>query len=151
MSNKFGKIQKNAYKFEMDKIYQNMTPEQYREGIKTAVKNAISDLEKEYMKELKRMQDEYNSVIQESVMIAMDTLAVEMIYELGNVLECYKDEPEYLDQKIDIVQNIYEQAITSIEKYASYKNDNQAQKAFQKKKKMIRKIFGIYGDELDKI
>ena len=75
----------------------------------------------------------------------MDTLDTKMIDELGNVLECYVDEPEYLDQKIDIVQGIYETAMHAIEEYASdkYKNDAQAQKAYEKKKKKIQKIFGL--------
>ena len=68
-----------------------------------------------------------------------------MIYEIGRLLECYVKEPENLDQKIDLVQGIYETAMTSIEEYAShkYKNDKQAQKAFAKKKKTIQKLFGI--------
>lgn len=94
------------------------------------------------------MQEEYNNAIREGIMIAMDTLSVEILYELGNVLECYEEEPDHLDQKIDIVQNIYETAMNSIRKYADYKNDNQAQKVFQKKKKTIEKVFGIYGDKL---
>ena len=75
----------------------------------------------------------------------MDTLATEMVYELGNILECYKDEPEYLDQKIDIVQGIYETAMQSIEDYAGdkYETDKQAQKEFERKKKTIQKIFGM--------
>lgn len=91
------------------------------------------------------MNNEFNRKLQEGTLIAMDTLATEMIYELGNVLECYVEEPEYLDQKIEIVQNIYETAMHSIEDYASdkYKTDKQAQKAYEKKKKTIQKIFGM--------
>ena len=40
MSNKLGKIQKNAQQFELDNFYKNMTPEQYKEGIRVAVKNS---------------------------------------------------------------------------------------------------------------
>lgn len=145
MSNKLSKIQNNAKQFELNDFYKNMTPEQYREGVRTAVKKAVDDLGKEYDVLMEKMRQEYNRCIAESTMIAMDTLSVELLYELGNVLECYKKEPEYLEQKIDIVQNIYEAAMNSIKKYASYKNDNQAQKVFQKKKKTIEKVFGIYG------
>ena len=145
MSNLSRKIQKNADNFIIDQYYKNMTPEMYREGIQNAIKTTEERLIKRYNAELERITKQCKRDIQERTLIAMDTLAVEMIYELGNVLECYVDEPEYLDQKIDIVQGIYETAMHSIEDYASnkYKNDAQAQKAFEKKKKTIQKIFGM--------
>lgn len=145
MSSISRKIQKNADNFIVDQYYKNMTPEMYKEGIQNAIKLTEERLTKRYDAELARMGKEYNRAIQEGTLIAMDTLAVEMIYELGNVLECYVDEPEYLDQKIDIVQNIYETAMQSIEDYATdkYKNNAQAQKTFEKKKKTIQKIFGM--------
>lgn len=147
MSNKLGKIQKNAQRFELDSIYKNMTPEQYKEGIRTAVKNTVNELGREYDIHLEQMRREYNKSISEGVMIAMDTLSVEIIYELGRVLECYVDEPENLEQKIEVVQNIYQATMDSIKKYASYKTDNQAHRVFEKKKKTIEKVFGIYGEK----
>jgi len=145
MSNLSRKIQKNADNFIIDQYYKNMTPDMYREGIQNAIKTTEERLVKRYDAELERITKQYKRDIQERTLIAMDTLAVEMIYELGNVLECYVDEPEYLDQKIDIVQGIYEKAMTSIGDYATdkYKSDAQAQKAFEKKKKTIQKIFGM--------
>ena len=145
MSNLSRKIQKNADNFIIDQYYKNMTPDMYKEGIQNAIKMTEDRLVKRYDAELERITRQYKRDIQERTLIAMDTLAVEMIYELGNVLECYVDEPEYLDQKIDIVQGIYEKAMTSIGDYATdkYKNDAQAQKAFEKKKKTIQKIFGM--------
>lgn len=145
MSSLSRKIQKNAEDFMIKEYYKNMTPEMYQEGIQTAIRTTEERLIKRYDAELMRMNKEYNRAIQEGTLIAMDTLATEMIYELGNVLECYVDEPEYLDQKIDIVQNIYETAMHSIEDYASdkYKSDKQAQQVYEKKKKTIQKIFGL--------
>lgn len=144
MSSISRKIQKNVDNFMVDQYYKNMTPAMYKEGIENAIKVTEERLTKEYNANLKHLTDQYNRGIREATLVGMDTLAVEMIYELGNVLECYVDEPEYLDQKIDIVQNIYETAMNSIGDYATdkYKNDAQAQKAFQKKKKTITKIFG---------
>ena len=152
MSGPFRKIQKSAQQFELDNIYKNMTPEQYKQGIRQAVKNVIEDLGKEYDAQLHKMQEECNRAIQDSVIMAMDTLSVEMLYELGNILECYEKDPEYLDQKIDIVQNLYETAMNSIKEYAGakYKNDNQARRVFAKKKKTVKDVFGIYSDEPDK-
>lgn len=143
MSSTWKKLQKASEDFAIKKYYESMTPEMYQEGIQRAIKMTEERLTKEYNAELMRMGNEFNHKLQEGTLLAMDTLATEMIYELGNVLECYKDEPEYLDQKIDIVQGIYETAMQSIEDYASskYKNDAQAHKAFEKKKKTIQKIF----------
>lgn len=149
MSSPLKKMQKNAKKFEMNEIYRNMTPEQYKEGISRAVKNAVTELSLEYDKNFKKLQAEYNRSIQEGVMIAMDTLSVEILYELGRILDCYVDEPEFLDQKIDVVQNLYQTAMDSIKDYATkYKTDNQAQRVFEKKKKTIEKIFHIYGKDV---
>ena len=145
MSSTWKKIQKNMEDFAVKEYYKNMTPEMYQEGIQRAIKMTEERLTKEYNLELTRMGKEYNNKLQEGALIAMDTLATEMIYELGNVLECYKDEPEYLDQKVEIVQNIYETAMRSIADYSSkkYKTDAQAQKVYEKKKKTIQKIFGM--------
>ncbi len=145
MSSLSRKIQKNAEDFAIKEYYKNMTPETYQEGIQRAIKLTEERLTKRYEAELLRMAKELHEDSQESVLVAMDTLATEIVYELGNVLECYVDEPEYLDQKIDIVQNIYETAIRSIGDYASdkYKTDAEAQKAYEKKKKTIQKIFGM--------
>ena len=139
------KIQKNADNFIINEYYKNMTPEMYKEGVQRAIKMTEENLTKRYNAELKKLTDTYNETLQEAALLAMDTLATEMIYELGNVLECYKEEPEYLDQKIDIVQGIYETAIKSIESYASkkYKTDKHAQKEFERKKKTIQKLFNI--------
>lgn len=149
MSNLSRKIQKNADNFIIDQYYKNMTPDMYKEGIQNAIKMTEDRLVKRYDTELERIARQYKRDVQERTLVAMDTLAVEMIYELGNVLECYVDEPEYLDQKIDIVQGIYEKAMTSIGDYATdkYKNDAQAQKAFEKKKKTIQKVFRMEPDD----
>ena len=145
MTNSMKQILKNAEDFAIKEYYKNMTPEMYKEGINNAIKLTEKRLTERYEAELDRVEQHYIRVAQEGALLAMDTLAVEIIYELGNILECYKDEPEYLDQKIDIVQGIYETAMKNIEDYATdkYKNDKQAQKVFKKKKKTIQKIFGI--------
>lgn len=145
MSSTWKKLQKASEDFAIKKYYENMTPEMYQEGIQRAIKMTEEKLTKEYNAELIRMGNEFNQKLQNSALMAMDTLAVEMVYELGNILECYKDQPEYLDQKIDIVQGIYETAMKSIEDYASdkYTNDKDAQREFNRKKKVIKNVFGM--------
>ena len=145
MSSIAKKIQKNTENFMVKEYYKNMTPEMYQQGINNAIKLTEERLTKEYNAELLRISKEFDRKLQEGTLLAMDTLATEMVYELGNILECYKDEPEYLDQKIDIVQGIYETAMQSIEDYAGdkYETDKQAKKEFERKKKTIQKIFGM--------
>lgn len=150
MSSTWKKIQKNAENFAVKEYYKNMTPEMYQDGIQRAIKATKEKCLTEYQMELSSITKQYNESIQHSTLMAMDTLTVEILYELGNMLECYKDEPEHLNQKIDIIQKLYETAMTSIGNYADrkiYKTDKQAQKAFAKKKKTIQKIFGIYGGD----
>lgn len=145
MSSTWKKLQKASEDFAIKKYYENMTPEMYQEGIQRAIKMTEEKLTKEYNAELIRMGNEFNQKLQNSALMAMDTLAVEMVYELGNILECYKDQPEYLDQKIDVVQGIYETAMKSIEDYASdkYTDDKDAQREFNRKKKVIKNVFGM--------
>lgn len=145
MSSMCKKIQNNIDDDIINKYYANMTPQMYKDGIQRAIKMTEDKLTEQYNLKLQQITEQYNNQIKDNILIAMDTIATEMIYELGNVLECYKDEPEYLDQKIDIVQGIYEKAMYSIENYASkkYKNDKQAQREFKRKQKIIKKIFGI--------
>ena len=140
------KLRKNAEEYEMEQIYKNMTPDLYRQSVNVAIKKAEERVANVYEKELLRMADKYNENMRDGTLVAMDTLAVEMLYELGDMLECYVDEPEFLDQKIEIIQKLYETAMNSIKDYAGpkYKNDKQAQKVFAKKKKTVKKLFNIY-------
>lgn len=149
MSSLSRKIQKNATNFTVKQYYENMTPEMYQEGIKRAIKLTEERLNEEFDKERVRIIKDFNKRLQDCTLTAMDTLATEMVYELGRLLECYVKEPENLEQKIEVVQDLYETAIHSIEDYASskYKTDKQAQKAFEKKKKTIQKIFGMRESE----
>lgn len=149
MSSLYKKIQKNTEEFVVKEYYKHMTPEMYQDGIKNAIKLTEKRLNEEFCNEREHIINEFNERLQEYTLSAMDTLATEMIYELGRLLDCYIEEPENLEQKIDVVQGIYETAIHSIEDYASnkYKTNKQARKAFEKKKKTIQKFFGVEADD----
>lgn len=143
---KLGKLRKNAQNYEMQQIYNNMTPEQYKEGIKIAVRQASQELAREYDRQLYKLRDDYNKQIKESVHITMDTFSIEFLYEVANQLECFIDEPENLEQKIDLIQKIYKNIMKSIQDYADIKSDKEAYKEFYKKKELIQKVFNIYKD-----
>ena len=57
---KLRKLRKNAQNYEMQQIYNNMTPEQYKEGIKIAVRQASQELAREYDRQLYKLRDDYN-------------------------------------------------------------------------------------------
>lgn len=145
MSSPFRKIQKNAESYMIKNYYETMTPKMYQEGIQNAIRVTEEKCLKTYEMNLKQLTNQYNDGIRNAALIAMDTLSVEMIYELGNILHCYDEEPTNLDQKIDVVQGLYETALNAIQEYGTdkYKTDKQAQKVFNKKKKIIKEMFGM--------
>lgn len=138
-----GKIKKNVDKYRMEEFCRQMTPEQYRQALKTAVKNATESLAIEYDKRLQKMQEEYELQSHMQFKAVKDTISVELLYELGRQLGCFEENPEFLEQKIDTVQNIFEKTMEAISKYAKYKNGNQSRKEFLKKQKKVENMFNI--------
>lgn len=137
------KLRKNAENYKINQFYQNMTPEQYQEGIRIAIQKTTDDLTRQYNENLERLKEEANRNISQSATLAIDTISVELLYELGNQLGCFEENPEYLDQKIDTVQRIYENTMNAINKYTRYKKGNQARKDFEKKKHKVEKMFKV--------
>ena len=145
-----GKIQKNAEKFELEQIYNNMTPQMYQEGIKRAVKEATKTLSQEYDLALEKTTNEYNEKLKmineqanNRVKMAIDIISIELLYELGNQLECFKDDVEYLDQKIDVVQNIYQKTMDCVWSYLEAKNTKKSFKEFKNKENKVKEVFKI--------
>ena len=145
-----GKIQKNAEKFELEQIYNNMTPQMYQEGIKRAVKEATKTLSQEYDLALEKTTNEYNEKLKmineqanNRVKMAIDIISIELLYELGNQLECFKDDVEYLDQKIDVVQNIYQKTMDCVWSYLEEKNTKKSFKEFKNKENKVKEVFKI--------
>ena len=137
------KLKKNAENYKINQFYQNMTPEQYQEGIRIAIQKTTDDLTRQYNENLERLKEEANRNISQSATLAIDTISVELLYELGRQLGCFEENPEYLDQKIDTVQRIYENTMNAINKYTRYKKGNQARKDFEKKKHKVQKMFKV--------
>ena len=145
-----GKIQKNAEKFKLEQIYNNMTPQMYQEGIKRAVREATKTLSQEYDLALEKTTNEYNEKLKmineqanNRVKMAIDIISIELLYELGNQLECFKDDVEYLDQKIDVVQNIYQKTMDCVWSYLEEKNTKKSFKEFKNKENKVKEVFKI--------
>lgn len=137
------KLKKNAENYRMNEVYKNMTSEQYREGVRRAVKIATDDMAREYENTLRKVEEKANSRVADGVRFAIDTISVELLYELGNQLGCFEENAEYLDEKIDKVQDIYKNTMSAIEGYTKYKKSGQASRNFEKKKKKVEKMFSI--------
>lgn len=142
----FHKMQKNINDYHLDQLYRNMTPQQHRESIKLAVEAATEELTQEYNMNLKRLAEAYNKQVKESVHITVDTFMTEFLYELGLKLECYIDEPQNMEQKVDLVQAMYEDIMKSIQGYVDIKEDDKAYKEFQRKREVVKKTFNIFKD-----
>lgn len=142
----FHKMQKNINDYHLDQLYRNMTPQQHRESIKLAVEAATEELTQEYNTNLKRLAEAYNKQVKESIHITVDTFMVEFLYELGLKLECYIEEPQNMEQKVDLVQAMYEDIMKSIQSYVDIKEDDKAYKEFQRKREIVKKTFNIFKD-----
>lgn len=138
-----GKLRKNVNNYEIKSIYANMSPEQYRQGVKIAVETTKKELTYEFQKKFERLANEYNRNLKEGITLSIDTISVELLYELANQLGCFEKDPDFLEDKIFRVQEIYDNTMNSIKKYAEYKNDNQARKKFEAKRKKVEKMFNI--------
>lgn len=137
------KIRKNVENYNINQLYSNMTPEDYKNGIRTAVNGTIKELNIKYQENINKLKMEYEENLRYSTIYAIDTLSVELLYELAKQLGCFEKEPEFLEDKIYRVKEIYQNTMDSIKKYANYKTDNQAIKEYEKKKKKVEKMFKI--------
>lgn len=140
---KLGKLRKNAQSFNLKEMYSSMTPEDYRNGIKMAVESAVRDLAIEYDKNINKLKNEYENNLRYSTIYAIDTLSVELLYELANQLGCFEENPDFLEDKIYRVKEIYENTMNSIKGYVDFKTDEEAQKEFAIKKKKVEGMFDI--------
>lgn len=138
-----GKLRKNAENYRINEIYRNMTPEQYRQGIENAVNMRTEELSKLYAKDIKKIQEEFAEELSVRNHAIKQIMFVELLYELADQLECFVKEPEFLEQKIEKIKGIYENTIKTIEDYTKYKNEGQAVKIFEKKKKKMENMFNI--------
>ena len=133
------KLRKNAENYKLNEIYRNMTPEQYQRGIQLAIQNTQNELVAEYNLKLQKMQDkiitDMTKKMDNLVSVAVNMTSIEILYELGKQLDCFIDDTEYMDQKIDLVQEISEHIMINIENYDK--------EAFNKKRKLVEQIFKI--------
>ena len=145
---KLGKLRKNAEAYEIDRFYKEMTPEQYKCGIQTAIKRTQDNMLERFEVEYNKLRKQYEDSIKGGIDSAIDTLSVELLYELANQMGFWKmedsEENEYVRESIkERVQEIFTNSMNAIKHYADMKTENQARREFQKKKKQVIKYFKI--------
>lgn len=136
-------MKKNIKNYELEQFYKQMTPEQYRQGIRSAVQIATDKLAAEYENRLRRIQQEVEEEKRDITRLSTEIISVELLYELASQMECFVDNPENLDEKVDKIQEIYENAMNVIDDYTKCKKSNEAQEKYNKKKAIIKKFLKI--------
>lgn len=146
---KYSKIAKNAENFMINQMYANMNPSQIKGAIDLAVDTERKRLLAEYQKILDKTVKEYNEKLTTNTLRALDTISVELLYELATQLG-YWDMKEDTEEEIYIkesakyrIQEIYNNTIASVNKYSKMKKSSQAEREFKKKYNKIEKEFNI--------
>jgi len=143
MSSKWNKIAQNAKEFRIENFYNNMTPDQYKKSIETAIAKTKLDMTTFYEAEFKKLYEKLDNEYQKEVLEAIDTVAVELIYELAIQMNAFEEEDEYVKNSIiQRVKEIYENVMNAIKSYANIE-DKLAEKQYEEKKHKIEKFFDI--------
>lgn len=135
MSSPLRKIQKNSETFKNSQMF-GITYEEYSKRMQIVKRQC----EEDYNNKLMRMASEYDRQLAINTESSINTISVELLYELATQMGCFEKNPEYLDEKIDKVQEIYENTMESIKKYNKYKRPS---KEFAKRKNKVEKLFKI--------
>jgi len=144
MSSSYKKLEKRAQEYKIKEFYKNMSPKDYQYGIESAIKKTEENLARQYNDKYQKLTESFKLELRDGIKMAIDTISVELLYELANQMDVFTEEDEYLlNQKIDKVQEIYINTMETIKKYNNYKNNNQAHREFERKKKKVEKLFSI--------
>lgn len=144
-----GKMRKNADKFALNNVYSKMNPQQISNAIQLALDRQRADLVGEFNKDFKKLENEYNQNLKYNMDCVLNTISVELLYELADQMGYWdlKDETEedkYIKESVQFrIQEIYINTMDKIEKYSKMKNEKQANRAFKSKREKVEKEFNI--------
>lgn len=94
-----------------------------------------------YKEKLEQIVEVYRDELNKNASIYIDTILIHIAYELGIQLQCYEDEVENKEQKIELIQNILINIQKEIERYNKYKKPS---KELQKIKNKVKKYLNIF-------
>ena len=135
----YSKIAKNAEKYRLEQFCNQMTPEQYKQTLKTAVKAATENLALEYDRQLAKIEQEKENKICSLIHV----INVEILYEIASQMDCFVKNPEILDQKREKILEIYENSRKAIMGYIENKYPEKSLKEFCNKKNQLEKLLKI--------
>lgn len=93
-----------------------------------------------YKEKLEQIVEVYRDELNKNASIYIDTILIHTAYELGKQLECFQEEVENKEQKIELIQNILINIQKEIERYNKYKKPS---KELQKIKNKVKKYLNI--------
>ena len=129
------KIQKNINVYAQSQVI-TMKRSDYEQQIAN-----IRQQEREmYQEKLEKIVEVYGEEIRHNAHACLDTLLIHIAYELGKQLECFNDEVEYKEEKVELVQKIMVNIQEEIVRYNKYKKPT---KELQKIKNKLKKYLNI--------
>ena len=93
-----------------------------------------------YKEKLEQIVEVYRDELNKNASIYVDTLLIHTAYELGNQLECFKEEVENKEEKVELIQKILINIQEEISRYNKYKKPS---KELQKIKNKVKKYLNI--------
>lgn len=93
-----------------------------------------------YKEKLEQIVEVYRDELNKNASIYVDTLLIHTAYELGNQLECFKEEVENKEEKVALIQRILINIQEEIARYNKYKKPS---KELQKIKNKVKKYLNI--------
>lgn len=93
-----------------------------------------------YKEKLEQIVEVYRDELNKNASIYVDTLLIHTAYELGNQLECFKEEVENKEEKVKLIQKILINIQEEISRYNKYKKPS---KELQKIKNKVKKYLDI--------
>lgn len=119
---------------------QNQTITLKRSDYEQQIANIRMQERQMYKEKLEQIVEVYRDELNKNASIYIDTILIHTAYELGNQLECFKEEVENKEQKIELIQNILINIQKEIERYNKYKKPS---KELQKIKNKVKKYLNI--------
>ena len=129
------KIQKNINVYN-----QNQVVTMKRSDYEQQIANIRMQERQIYQEKLEHIVEVYSRELRNNAGMYVDTLLIHISYELGNTLECFKEEVEYKEEKIALIQKILINIQEEIERYNKYKKPS---KELQKIKNKVKKYLNI--------
>lgn len=93
-----------------------------------------------YKEKLEQIVEVYRDELNKNASIYVDTILIHTAYELGRQLECFKDEVENKEEKVELIHKILINIQKEIAKYTKHKKPS---KELNKLKNKVKKYLNV--------